>query len=219
MKLWMLALVANACTGCTMTSLERHSVAQTSSAIDLRYREIMDNLAMIADDPATLPSYASIFAGTIAVTDEEQLISTTMWQHVTGAVVQNGFASEAANPMVSRTINQNWVLDPIVIPEKLEAMRAACQWAIAGPQYVTPDSMSLLISPTKASPGPNRHFDVLDKLERLPDGWLGKGGLTEVPLCAALQGSLWVYLGLGHARGNEGSRRLYAHYPKHRPGE
>ena len=38
--LWLLAFLACGNTGCTMMSLERHTVAQTDSTIDLRYREV-----------------------------------------------------------------------------------------------------------------------------------------------------------------------------------
>jgi hypothetical protein len=197
MKPWILALAACACEGCTMMSLERHTLAQTESAIDLRYREIMDNLAMVACDPASLPAYSSIFAGTIQITDQQQLVSTTAWQHVISKPIQDGFSSEAMNPVVSRTVFQNWTLDPIVVPEKLEAMRACCQWAIGGPEHVYPDSMSLLISPDKAPAGSARHFDVADKLERLPPGWLHVGCLKDVPGCALYKahcGGTWVWV-------------------------
>jgi hypothetical protein len=197
MKLWIFAVMAFACTGCTMMSLERHTVAQTDSAIDLRYHEIMDNLAMVANDPSTLPSYASVYDGTIFVQDQQQLISTTVWQHAVGAAAQNGFASEAANPSINRQINQNWSIDPIVVPEKLEAIRAACQWALGGPDNVYKDSMSLLIRPEQAPPGPGRHFGVADRLAQLPTGWLCVGRLKDVPLCArykAHAGDMWVWI-------------------------
>lgn len=191
MKFWMFGFVACACTGCTMMSLERHSVAQTDSAIDLRYREIMDNLAMIANDPSTLPSYSSIYAGTAFVQDQGELISTT----VTPWLAKAG--SQAVNPQLNRQIGLNWALDPIVIPERLEAMRAACQWVIGGPNHVHKDSMSLLIRPEEAEAGPDRHFGVYDKLAQLPPGWLYMGRKRNVPACARYKahcGETWVWV-------------------------
>ena len=196
-RFWVLALLLCGNTGCTMMSLERHTVAQTGSTIDLRYREVMDNLAMVAHDPATLPSYASIYAGTIFVQDQQQLMSATNWQHIKPSTGKNGFMSEALNPSVNRQVNQNWSIDPIVVPEKLEAIRAACQWAVGGPEHVSKDSMSLLIRADKAPAGPERHFGVEESLSRLPAGWLCVGKLKDVPACArykAHSGGTWVWV-------------------------
>lgn len=189
MKCWTLALVACLCTSCTMMSLKRHAVAQGNSATDLRYHEVMDNLAMIADDPTTLPSYASIFSGTAWVQDQGQQITTITWPRVFGA--------QAVNPMLNRQISQNWVLDTITSPEKVEAMRAACRWAIEGPEHIDKEGMSLLIRPELAEPGTERHFGGADKLAQLSPGWLGVGGARDVPLCAcykAHSGKTWVWV-------------------------
>jgi hypothetical protein len=172
-----------------MISLERHTVAQTDSAMDVRYREVMDNLALIASNPSALPSYATIYSGAAAVQDTGQLISTTTWPHSVG--------SEALNPSLTRQITQNWVLDPLLDPEKIEAIRAACQWAIGGPDRVSKDSMSLLIRPDQAPRGPDRHFGVADQLSRLPPGWLGVGKRKDVPACAVYEshcGDTWVWV-------------------------
>jgi hypothetical protein len=176
MKLWMLGLLAYACTGCTMMSLERHTVHQSDSAADLRYREVMDNLACIAHDPSTLPAYASIYSGTIFVQDQGQLAETV----ISPFNRRLALGSVGSNPSLNRQISQNWALDPITSPEKLEAMRAACQWAIGGEEHVNSDSMSLLIRPDQAPPGPNRHFSVADRLSHLSPGWLQVGKLRNV---------------------------------------
>jgi hypothetical protein len=179
------------CPGCTMMSLERHSVAQVDTTTDLRYREVMNNLALIANDPSTLPNYTSIFSGTIFVQDMGQMVSTTTWPYVASV------GSQATNPSLNRQISQNWTLDPLLVPEKLEAMRAACQWAIGGPDHVSRDSMSLLVRPQDAPPGPNRHFSVADKLGELPAGWLSFGSSSDVPKCARYKahcGPTWVWV-------------------------
>ena len=50
MEVRIIATVAILClaSGCTMMSLERHTVAQVDTTTELRYREVMNNLAMIA---------------------------------------------------------------------------------------------------------------------------------------------------------------------------
>ncbi|MGH7169972.1 MAG: hypothetical protein ACRELG_06830 [Gemmataceae bacterium] len=191
MKPWIMVMPALTLvsSGCTMMSLERHTIAQNSSAVDVRYREIVDNLAIIANDRSRLPNYSSIFVGTIFVQDQGQLISTTTWPFSVGM--------QATNPSGNRQISQNWALDPIMAPEKLEAIRAACQWVIGGPDYVSKDSMSLLISPEEAPPGSARHFGVAKDLAKLPEGWLRIGCSRDVPKCARYKAHFnqtWVWV-------------------------
>jgi hypothetical protein len=128
-----------------MVSLNRHTLGQAESATDLRYRENLANLALIANNPSALPAYTSIYSGTASVQDQGQFGSTTTWPR--------GFNSEALNPQLNRQILQNWALDPIIHPEKLEAMRAACRWVIGGPEQLDEEAMSLLIRPEDAPPG------------------------------------------------------------------
>lgn len=189
MKPCLLVLLVLPCTGCTMLSLQRHTLAQANTTPDLRYQEIVDNLAMIAADPSVLPSYSSIFAGSVSVQDQGQLISMTKWPFHVG--------SQAANPIVNRQIYGTWTLDPVEVPEKLDAMRAACQWAIGGAGHVYPASMSLLIRPDEAPPGPERHFGVADRLAKLPPAWLCTGRHLDVPKTALYTshcGDTWVWV-------------------------
>jgi hypothetical protein len=195
-RLLILASVL-ATAGCTTLSLERHTLAQSESVSDIRYHEVMDNLAMIANNPAALPAYSSIFAGTAQVTDTLSFASTTVWQAkgVSGNTKQ-GFFTETAIPLVSRNVVENWSLDPLVAPEKLEAIRCACQWVLYGPEKALTTCPGLLAS-AEQDPSPGRHFDVLDKLRRLPTGWLHIGNLKDVPVCARYRahcGDKWVWV-------------------------
>lgn len=195
MKFWVLAAVICGCSGCTTMSLKRRTVSQMDSAVDLRYRQVMDNLALVANDPSALPSYASVYSGTIFVQDQAQFVSTNIFPF-TGTRAAN--PSIGANPSLNRQVAQNWALDPITSPEKLEAIRAACQWAIGGPEHVHPGSMSLLIRPDEAPVGPDRHFGVRERLAQLPQGWLGVGCHKDVPACARYKshssGNTWVWV-------------------------
>ena len=51
--------------------------------------------------------------------------------------------------------------------------------------------------PDREPVGPERHFDVADRLANLPHGWLCMGRLKDVPLCArykAHSGDAWVWV-------------------------
>jgi len=183
-----------ACAGCTMGTLRRETLTQVDSAVDLHYREVMDNLALFADDPNALPVFASIFTGTSQITDTESFGETTVWQRAKGL---NGFGSQTAAPVVTRQIGQNWTVDPIVDPERLEAIRFSLWWVIYGPQSVGPEGISLLARPDQVPNLAGRHFGVLDQMNRLPNGWFRRGGSDEVPRNTAYKAchggiSVWV---------------------------
>jgi hypothetical protein len=169
----LLQLVA--CMGCTTLALERHTLSQGDSAQDVRYQEVLDNLAMVARDPYALPAYSSIFAGSAQITDTAQLSSTT--------TMGPGAAAQILNPQYTRAVLGNWALDPLNAPEKLEAIRCACRWVLYGPDFACHDCIGLLETPEQA-PYPGRHFGVANRLARLPQGWLRKGRLCEAPVTA-----------------------------------
>src|SRR5262249_3728346 len=131
------------------------------------------DLAMIANEPSALPVYAPIYAGTPAISDNAQITSVTILQHLVPRSPQEGFNSEAMNPQLQRQDVENWSLDPIIVPEKLEAMRAACQWVIYGPERANRDNPGLLFKADDFPPEDrNRHFGVADQLAMLPSNWL-----------------------------------------------
>jgi hypothetical protein len=197
MKLWiMLTLSTSACLGCTSLSLQRNTLSQAATSQEIRYQEVLDNLAMIAHEPSSLPVYASIYAGTTQITDSGSLNSTTSWQRQVGAGAQNGFGSEALTPSASRMISDNWALDPVAVPEKLEAMRAACKCAVFGLDTLSAEENSILDDPDH-DPSPGRHFGVRDRLTKLKPCWLRVGKLKDVPLHAAYKAhydNTWVWV-------------------------
>lgn len=184
-------------TGCTSLSLQRESLQTTDTAMDIRYREVVENLALIANNPATLPTYASIFSGTIQITDSAGLGSATTWQSAGAATSKlNGFQTMALSPALSRNTSSNWSLDPIIAPEKLEAMRSACQWVLYGPEFIPEHCLHLLTSPEQDRTF-GRHFGVVERLNRMPAGWLHVGCHADVPRHALYKshaGKTWVWV-------------------------
>jgi hypothetical protein len=180
-----------ACAGCTTASLERNTVSQIQSVADYRSEAALHCLAAVAADPGTLPGYATLIDGTTSVKDTASLSATTNW---TRAVA--GFASQVLTPMVGRSPNQLWTLDPVADHTRLEAMRCACRWALGGPERACADCPGLLADPLK-DPSPGPHFGVADRLARLPAGWLHVGTLRDVPAHACYKAhcrGTWVWV-------------------------
>jgi hypothetical protein len=190
MKYWTLLLTSTTvCTGCITAALERHTLEQEATPTDIRYQEVLNNLAMVANDPYALPAYASIFAGTAQVTDTSQLVSAT-------TIGPPGVIGQAITPQFTRLVLGNWTLDPVNVPEKLEAIRCACRWVLYGEEFACHDCEGLLETPEHA-PFPGRHFGVADRLAKLPQGWVGYGPHGAMPkkVCyTAHCGATWVWV-------------------------
>lgn len=192
--------------GCTTLSLERNTVYQAKSLTDLRYREVLDNLAMIANNPALLPAFSTFYAGTTDLTDTVQATSTSIWNRfpIKAGGTFTALGSQSLDAPLTRAVKQNWTLDPTIVPEKLVAMRSACQLVLFGSQYLDVGSFAILKkyqppdpATGKAGDPPGYYFDVADQLARLPAGWLHMGSPKDVPrhLCYKAQchgTSVWV---------------------------
>src|SRR5580700_2690967 len=123
MRATLAALVALVLlSGCTPTVLREHSVSLAGSSSDLRYREVMENLAMIYANPCTLPAYSSVYSGGMDVQDGVQIDGTTTWAHA--IPTPSGFSSQTLDIPLSRSIKGTLTLDPTIVPEKLRALRA-----------------------------------------------------------------------------------------------
>jgi hypothetical protein len=199
------------------TSLERQTLAQSTSLSDLRLREAIENLAMVAHDPATLPCWSSVYAGTSDLNDTATATSATE-PFVRSAAKPAGyvttFGTESLDLPYSRTVKLTWTLDPSVAPEKLRAMRCACRWVLFGPEgsvsdfdvFLTKAPASLLYPYPGSTPtAPNRngagragfYFNVADQLLGLRTGWVQTGCKKNVPACAAYKAAcngtyVWV---------------------------
>jgi hypothetical protein len=147
MRISIIVLTLLIAPGCTSVALKRATLLQAYSSSDLRNNEVIENLAMLADQPYILPSYPSIYAGTSDVNDIVKATSTSVWARTAlqkPLRYTSLFSTETADFMGSRAVKSNWTLDPTVVPEKLRAMRAACQWIVLGPEHIGPDVQYLL---------------------------------------------------------------------------
>jgi hypothetical protein len=185
----LLLLGAVGCAGCTSVSLEEYTLAQNRSCGEARDRSVMSCLAAIAADPNALPSFAIFSYGVTSVTD-----SLTLGHTVTAAPA--AFTAEALALTGSRSPKGQWTVDPAVEYERLEALQAACWWAIFGEEKakyaygrVLGDSQLLLDN--------KPHFGVESRLKKIPPGWVKTGGRKDVPACArykAHKGDTWVWV-------------------------
>jgi hypothetical protein len=127
---------------------------------------------MIAANRWTLPAYSSVYASSMDVTDGVQVDGSTTWIH--SISTPSGFSSQTLDIPASRVVKGALILDPTIAPEKLRAIRAACQWAVFG-EVADPAGALLLAKYGPSLPAGN-YFGVADELTLVCQfKWLGRG--------------------------------------------
>lgn len=166
-----------ACLGCTTQSLDRKTLELAESSSDLRYREVLENLAMVENNRWALPSYSSFYAGTSDLSDAA-MVDTPLVPYRSSAL--KPLFAGTLDASASRAVKDNWTLDPVVVPEKLLAMRCAC-WCVLD-HCIYPDcgrSVYLVhySSVTAHKSPPGYYFGVEGYLQKSLEGsWLCNGG-------------------------------------------
>ena len=171
----LVGVLASLMMGCTTNALKRNTLAQVDTVADLRYAEVLENLAMLDANPEMIPAYSSIYAGTSKIDDSVSVSPGGIFTSPTGNLGLQGVMKTLDIPS-TRTVTQTWTLDPVMVPEKIRAIRAACLWALRGPESAGPDSV-LLSKYEKPNDGSLEiyggfYFDVEKDLWAIPHGWL-----------------------------------------------
>jgi hypothetical protein len=190
--------------GCTAAVLDRNTVNQAMSVTNMRYQEVMDNLAVVAHNTGTLPSFALNGGGIPQVINVVNVEPKSTWDAV-------GFLSQSLNVFGKHNPQATWSFEPIVSQFQLAALHYVCLWAVCGPEYVDSDGQEYLRAPRRtdvfpsdpcAKPPSNRipHFDVMHRLEQLPPHWLKCGCRRDVHSCACYKakcGDTYVWVDPG----------------------
>ncbi len=179
-----------ACTGCTTVTLEEYTLRQTQTSGEARDRLVLNCLATVAADPDALPPYALCSNGVSTATDSITVGQASTWAPHKRVLENLGLTA-------SRSPKGQWTVDPSGEYQQLEAIHAACLWALFGPQraceaYPT----GILGDPTHYLDG-KPHFGVEARLARTWPGWIHYGRLKDVPLHArykAHKGHTWVWV-------------------------
>ncbi len=102
--------------GCARDQLRYSSHRTSATATDILTRQVLDNLARAAENPAALPYFSVVGQGSVQITDGGTLGSnTTMAPHA--------FAQELLSLGASRNITEQWALGATTNPKKLLLMQ------------------------------------------------------------------------------------------------
>jgi len=179
-----------ACTGCTTFTLQEYTSLQTKSGGEGRDSLVLSALATVAADPDALPPYALYSSGITSVTDSVTLSDISTWTLLKYVLKTLGFTA-------STSPKGQWTVDPSGEYQQLEAIHAACLWALFGPErawraYPT----GILGDPNNYLDG-KPHFAVEERLAKTRLGWIHYGSLQEMPSCArhkGHKGNTWVWV-------------------------
>ena len=191
MKTSLLATcVLLACVGCTTQALDRRTLELGETTTDLHYREVLENLAMIANNRWALPSFSSYYAGTSDLSDTAS-IQVPLVPYRSSTL--KPLFLETLDGSVSRAVKDNWTLDPVVVPEKLLALRCAC-WCVLDHCVYTDCGHSVFLGTYSYDPGlhspPGYYFEVEGYLQRsVQTNWLQLGKCKNAVYAAKCRGT------------------------------
>jgi hypothetical protein len=78
-------LICAALSGCQALQLENRTVRMSRTLTDLQYRQVMDNLALLADQPSAMPFFSVAQTGKTTIQQNTQGSSTVSWDLITVA--------------------------------------------------------------------------------------------------------------------------------------
>jgi hypothetical protein len=166
------------CVGCASTTLKQYTLNQSLSVTDMRYRQVLDDLATVAHNAGTLPAFALTAGGIANVTNTVSIDTATIWDQAV-----KGFSKETLAAFGQHNPELQWTLDPVVSEPQLEGLYWACFWALHGPPPEGSRAMELLREPRitditgcalpgAAPPRQSYHLNVARQLAAIRPGWL-----------------------------------------------
>ncbi len=127
----MVATIVLIVPGCMKDQL-RYSIRRATSTLpDLQYQQVIDNLAMIADNPGYLPYLAVAGQGSVQVTDGGSSSLSVPFGNSTFNTTTLGLGA-------TRNITGTWSVGTITDPDKIRQMRALYRAAVLGTSQGVP---------------------------------------------------------------------------------
>jgi hypothetical protein len=84
-KQFILSALLTLATGCQSILVERNTVSMAERLSDIQYGQVMDNLALVADNPGALPHFVLTDSGKTVVQETDQTSFSMIW----GLIVYN----------------------------------------------------------------------------------------------------------------------------------
>jgi len=130
------ALSGLATSGCaTHRALSKHTVAANLTTADIYYQQVLNNVARFAVNPASMPSFSVVAAGTVNVEDSQEAGVSPNYSPTLSAVQQGGGALPILSILFGlnarRSITENWSTSPVTDSDNIRRIRCAFQYLMA----------------------------------------------------------------------------------------
>ena len=125
-------LLAPWLSGCkTHRALRQHTVATNLTVTDIYYQQVLNNVACFASNPASMPSFSVVTAGTVNVQDQQGVSLNPTYSPTLSNLQQGGGAlpilSLFFGVSVTRAVTENWSTAPVTDSDNIRRMRCAFQ--------------------------------------------------------------------------------------------
>ena len=172
------AFAASTAGGCaTQKVLLKNTVAANITTADIYYQQVLDNVARFASNPASMPSFSVVSAGTVNVEDEHSGGINPTYSPTLTRAMQGGGAlpilSILFNANARRSITENWSTAPVTDSDNLRRMRCAFQYLV-GTETSECDRCKARLEGFFV--GGTEPFECM-----LPRGWYAVGSKHDVP--------------------------------------
>ena len=145
MRTTLLALAILACGGCTHRQLSRSMVSQASTIVTVEYEMVLDNIAMLIDEPTLLPWHVRIIDGTVQINDEGGISEFgAQWGGTPGF-------TQAFRAV--RSVTEQWGSHPVTDPLVVKTLQDVYHQAIGLPPVPDPPLLSQLSATAAPSSG------------------------------------------------------------------
>ena len=117
----LVLMIALLSAGCTHNLLKESTLFSSGTLSTLQNQQVLNNLALLASDPAANVCHVNLKSGTIQATDQAAA-------SILGNLFSTGLSSNnSLVPAISgqRTLVQQWVVDPVTDGEQLETLKVA----------------------------------------------------------------------------------------------
>lgn len=135
-------LLAASLAGCTHRQLARSTVLTTSTVMEIQYRTVLMNLAMMSCHPEALPSHADLADGVVQVNDRLGFGQSGGFTTFTGS--EYGFGLDQFGPSGQRQVTEQWGADATTDPQRLVDLQDLYRTALGLPTLPPPNAIAYL---------------------------------------------------------------------------
>jgi hypothetical protein len=126
--------------GCTHHSLSRNTVLTTNTVMDIQYRSVLANLALLSYHPEALPNHVHLADGVVQINDRAGFGQGGGFD--TGG--SPGFSLDQFGPSGQRQVTEQWGTDATTDPERLYDLQSLYRVALGLPPLPPPNSIAYL---------------------------------------------------------------------------